>query len=499
MIPTNEPPDHTEPLRRRVANGLRGMLVVYPAWEPDLSRLVRNLAVVISVSCVLMSIVDGLLMLGPAPVLINLGIPVFVLAGILLIRRSGRFLGAFLFIIVGVFLTLLPFGFFIAGGPAGSFPYYFLIGVAVTALMLQGLRLYLALTLEIAAFVGCVQYGVDHPGSFLALPAEGLERSLPACLLLIAVEIALVVHSVYRFYLRTALELARCNGRLAQAARHKDAFLATAAHELKTPMAIMSSHAQEARRLLGGLGQPSDELVLARRDLETIMNQAESLSAMVSQLLDLSRADEGHLVLTLHPVALAEVLQTTLAECAPLCAENGNTLQLARGGAYPRVMADPARLGRVLINLIANATRHTRGGAITISVVRREAVACVSVEDTGEGMTSEALETVLRDDGSTVAPLDNGRLRPALDPEQRLAAALVGGDSGGRASRADSASQSAELVSPPIPTAGGSRHGGLGLGLRLVRHIVEAHGGEFTLASEPGKGTRASFTLPLAP
>jgi signal transduction histidine kinase len=60
-------------------------------------------------------------------------------------------------------------------------------------------------------------------------------------------------------------------------------------------------------------------------------------------------------------------------------------------------------------------------------------------------------------------------------------------------------SEPALAVTLPVPVAAGSRHGGLGLGLRIVRHTVQAHGGEFTLESQLGQGTSASFTLPLAP
>ncbi|MDR1441399.1 MAG: HAMP domain-containing histidine kinase [Bifidobacteriaceae bacterium] len=451
---------------------MKHLLTVYPAWEPTLSALVRNLAVVMTVGSVTMSVVNGLLMLGPWAVLINLAIPVFILFAIMRIRRTGQFSGPFMVMIIGIFLVMFPVAFFAVGGIQGPVPYYFFIGVAITALMLQGLQLYLALALELSLFVGCMVFALTHPWAMPDLPPDRLAMSMPICMLTILIEIALVVHSVYRFYLRTALELESSNERLRDTAKNKDAFLALIAHELKTPMAIMSSHAQEALRALSAAPHLSPELSLVQRDAEIMMNQAESLSDMVTQLLDFSRINDGHMVLSLRPIALSEVVQSTMAECVPICAVNHNRLQMARGGAYPQVMGDAARLSRALVNLIANATRHTHNGAITISLTKEGTFARVAVEDTGEGMSPEAVAAAMSGDGATAASYAQ------VDDE--------------------SESESGTTVSLPVPVAAGSRHGGLGLGLRIVRHIVEAHGGAFSLESELGKGTRTTFTVPLA-
>jgi signal transduction histidine kinase len=261
-------------------------------------------------------------------------------------------------------------------------------------------------------------------------------------------------------------------------------------------MAIMSTHAQEAGSILAAYGRHSPDLDLVQRDVEIMMNQAESLSAMVTQLLDISRINEGRLILSLRPLSLAEVVQSALAQCAPICAENGNQLRLARGGAHPRVLGDSARLGRVVVNLIANATRHTRNGVITLSVTKEGAFARVTVEDTGEGMSREVLEAALKGEetpGARYTQARSGAGVTYLGPDSGLSP-----DGVSEVHDAVRPGLSSAVVSLPVPVAAGSRHGGLGLGLRLVRHIVEAHGGAFTLDSELGRGTHASFTIPLA-
>jgi signal transduction histidine kinase len=526
MVLPVQAPEGPVPLRRRATRGLKNLLTVYPAWEPTLSALVRNLAGVVSVGSVVMATANGLLALGPAAVGINLVIPMVILMAVLHIRNTGQFTGAFISMIVLIFLVVFPVAFFVSGGVAGPVPYYFFIGLALTSLMLQGLRFYLAVGLELVVFVGCIQFSLDHPWLMVSMPEATLEKTLPLGLGTIGVAIVLAVHSVYRFYLRTALELESSNKRLRAAAKNKDAFLAMSAHELKTPMAIMSTHAQEVVRILSAVPAPSPALRLAKRDVEIIMTQAESLSAMVSQLLDISRINEGRLVLSLRPISLGQVIQSTLAECAPICAQNGNQLLLARGGAQPRVIGDAARLSRVLINLIANATRHTRGGTITLSVTKEERLARVIIQDTGEGMSPKALEAALKGEGPAAAsyarlphapaandssaPLRDGfgsahlhaddadLPSPAVPPPSGPARAASADDPISSLGLADLDPDGGAAVSLPIPVAAGSVHGGLGLGLRIVRHIVEAHGGSFTLESELGQGTRASFTLPLA-
>ncbi|MDR2379555.1 MAG: hypothetical protein LBD70_09060 [Bifidobacteriaceae bacterium] len=472
------------PINVRATTGLKNLLTVYPAWEPTLSALVRNLAAVVSVGAVVMSITNGLQMLGSAAVLVNLLIPVVILLAVVHIRQTGRFSGAFLTMTVLVFLIICPIAFFSTGGIDGAIPYYFFVAVTVTSLMFQGLRFYLAIGLEICVFVGCILFAVIHPEAVVELPEADLEATLPICMFTVIVQIALAVHSVYRFYLRAALDLESSNERLRQAAKNKDAFLAMIAHELKTPMAIMSTHAQEASRILGAQESLSPELSLARRDVEIMMAQAESLSAMVSQLLDLSRIADGRLVLSIRPIDLSEVVQSTLAQCAPICAQNGNELRLAPGGAHPRVLGDASRIERVLVNLIANATRHTQAGSITLSVTKQGPYAKITVEDTGEGMTPQAVTAALTGEGGATASYNRSAAPGPPDAAQGLSS--------------PDAARPVQAVSLPVPVAAGSRHGGLGLGLRIVRHLVEAHGGAFTLESQPGQGTRASFTLPLA-
>jgi signal transduction histidine kinase len=244
--------------------------------------------------------------------------------------------------------------------------------------------------------------------------------------------------------------------------------------------------------------------------MATIIRQSESLSGMVTQLLDVSRINDGLLTFKMERVALAGLVQETMAECAHLSQVNLNSLRLAPGGAHPTVIADRSRLNRILINLITNSARHTHEGSIVISVAKEDGFARVTVQDTGEGMTEEQIAAVfLGQDTGAAAP--GSRLHDAVRASRRAAATPALPTFGGVAGTPDdvaTAPRGIPLVDPGgaggigsptlLPVPSGSRHGGLGLGLRLVRHMVAAQGGSFELTSEVGVGTTGSFTVPLA-
>jgi signal transduction histidine kinase len=175
------------------------------------------------------------------------------------------------------------------------------------------------------------------------------------------------------------------------------------------------------------------------------------MALMVSQILDVTRIEEGRMSFELRPASLSQLLQTTLQTYYPVFAKNNNTLEIARGGGSPVALCDPQRVSQVLVNLISNAARHTHNGKITIGLKETGSFAEVSVSDTGEG----------------------------IPPERR--AELFG--------RYKTAGKSKD--------ARAGRETGTGLGLYICKHIVEEHGGKITLESETGKGTTVRFTLPL--
>jgi signal transduction histidine kinase/integral membrane sensor domain MASE1/CheY-like chemotaxis protein len=224
--------------------------------------------------------------------------------------------------------------------------------------------------------------------------------------------------------------------------RAKDEFLATLSHELRTPLNAIVGW---TRMLLDGVLSDEDQ----KRALQTIDRNAHLQTRLVADILDVSRIITGRVHLTLRPVDLGTVIGAALDAVRPAAQAKQVRLISAIAGA-PRVHeGDHERLQQVIWNLLTNAVKFTPpGGAVEIALMDGEA---------------GGVRIRVRDDGAGI--------EPAVLPHvfERFWQA------DGSASR---------------------RHGGLGLGLAIVRHLVELHGGTVTAESEgPGRG--ATFTVDL--
>ena len=231
--------------------------------------------------------------------------------------------------------------------------------------------------------------------------------------------------------------------RNAQAAnRAKDEFLAILSHELRTPLNAVLGWSHMLRT--GTL--PAD---LQRRAFEAIERNARAQAQLVDDLLDVSRIVSGRLSLTLTDVDLTALVHSAIDTVRPTVAAKGLELEVVdTSGPRAIVGADADRLRQVFWNLLSNAVKFTpRGGRIRVTVNVQDQTADVIVEDTGQGMAPDFLSHAFE------------RFRQADSTASR-------------------------------------RHGGLGLGLAIVRHLTEAHGGTVTAAS-PGEGQGATFTVRL--
>ena len=212
------------------------------------------------------------------------------------------------------------------------------------------------------------------------------------------------------------------------------------AHELRTPLTNL--HAQ--------LEAIEDGLVPANAEsLRSLHEETLLLARLVEDLQDLSLAEAGQLRLRRAPVPPREVLDNAAAAFRPQAEEHRIALHVEAADA-PDVNADRGRLLQVLRNLVANAVTHTPdGGTVTLAAREEDDAVRFDVRDTGEGIPAEHLPHVFD-----------------------------------RFYRADASRARAT--------------GGAGLGLAIVKHLVEAHGGTVAAASEPGRGTVISFTIPRA-
>jgi PAS domain S-box-containing protein len=272
--------------------------------------------------------------------------------------------------------------------------------------------------------------------------------------------------------------------------RAKDLFLSTLSHELRTPLNAVLGWAQLLK-----LETPDPAAVAEAAD--GIEHAAQSLARLVEDLLDVGRVVAGKLRVESAPVDLASVVDRAAAAVRFAALEKDVTLDVTRPGereesddlefpAEPEVPGDgdPAgltvvsgdarRLEQVVVNLLGNAVKFTpAGGRVTVRVGRAAGRATVVVRDTGQGIAADFLPHVF----DRFAQADD--LTPAGGPPQSGSSAQPGGT--------------------PSTAARPGRRQGLGLGLSIVKHLVELHGGTVTAASNgPGAGATFTVHLPLA-
>jgi PAS domain S-box-containing protein len=228
-----------------------------------------------------------------------------------------------------------------------------------------------------------------------------------------------------------------------EASRIKDEFLATISHELRTPLNAILGWA----RMLGagGLDEPT-----SRRGIEALQRNALSLTELVNDLLDVSRIISGGLRLDVRAVEPATVVESAVDAVRPSAEAKGIELHCHLDPATGPVLGDPERLQQVAWNLLSNAIKFTdKGGRVQVLLERVGSYVELTVSDTGNGIAEAFLPYVF------------DRFRQADSSITRS-------------------------------------YGGLGLGLSIVRHLVELHGGAVHAASDGvGRGSTFSVRLPV--
>ncbi|MFT3785040.1 MAG: PAS domain S-box protein [Tepidisphaeraceae bacterium] len=227
--------------------------------------------------------------------------------------------------------------------------------------------------------------------------------------------------------------------------RMKDEFLATLSHELRTPMSAILGWSQMLRR---GLAQGTSKPESLKQGLETVERNARAQTQIIEDLLDMSRIISGKVSIDLRRVDLVSVVRNAVDTVRPAATTKEIDVSISTPSEPAIVQGDPNRLQQVFWNLLSNALKFTgQGGSVRVKIDRRGSQWYVDVIDSGEGIAADFLPHVFE------------RFRQADASTTR-------------------------------------RHGGLGLGLAIVRQLIELHGGHVTVHSE-GKGHGTTFSVQL--
>jgi PAS domain S-box-containing protein len=228
---------------------------------------------------------------------------------------------------------------------------------------------------------------------------------------------------------------------LSEVDRRKNEFLATLAHELRNPLAPLSSMLEILKRTCG-----DGEVVT--QAVETMERQLGQLVRLVDDLLDLNRITHNRLELRMGSIELVSIVRQAVQACQPIAASSGHDLQLHAPRDTIHLQGDPVRLSQVFGNLLSNSCKYTDpGGTISVTIERRGANAFVIVRDNGSGIPSDKLQSIFEMFRQIDRPLEKSQ-------------------------------------------------GGLGIGLTLVKRLVEMHSGSIE-ARSAGEGHGSEFVVQL--
>jgi signal transduction histidine kinase len=326
--------------------------------------------------------------------------------------------------------------FFSGGGYHSGMPCFFVFAVVFTVLMLEGRRRTVFAVLECLLYLACFLIAYFRPQAVTPLPSQAViaKDIIIGCLAASAVLALAIRHHlvVYDHKLE----------QLKQLDRQRAELLANISHEIKTPLTVISTYAQLIENKLELLPETGGSV----EDALLITSEANKLGILVSQALELARIQEGGIVKNLKPCHIREIITEAVSAhfSGTSDSNNNNRITLKIDEGLPLIMADPPRIGQVVVNLVKNAVRHTKDGDIIVSAKSAGNRITLSVKDTGAGMTKEE----------------------------------------------------AALIFDRWYSGAGST--GSGLGLYICKHIVEAHNGGITVESERGKGSCFTVTLPVA-
>ena len=351
-------------------------------------------------------------------------------------------------IIAAIFMVAFPVMFFVGYGYLGGMPFYFVIAIVLTVVMLEKRQRAFAILAELIIYAACfAAYNEFFTGDG-AGPGQVYLPDLIAGFLETAVLLSLLTIFIFRLYshrqkqiLVLNHELAARNDALMRYDVMKSDFLGTVAHEINTPLAIIAASSHDTLDVIKINPINVDEIV---ENQNIIASRVKLIDNIILDLMDSVAIEKGRLSLNRQPLRLHEFLRGVCENVFNKINVNGNTIEYEGRESLDKhdIWADPQRLEQVMVNLLSNASKHTKNGTIKVRTASSDFGAIVSVTDDGEGIDAEIARAALKQYASTKTDY--------------------------------------------------WRHG---IGLYLCRKIILAHGGDIWIDSKKGRGTKVTFTL----
>ncbi len=225
----------------------------------------------------------------------------------------------------------------------------------------------------------------------------------------------------------------------------KEQFVANVSHELRTPLNMIIGFTEMILQSPQTYGKKIPATLLA--DLAVIQRNAQHLSDLINDVLDLSQIEADQMVLTKTMNRIEEIISFSITAVLPLYKLKGLNIQSEIAPGIQEVFCDRTRLREVMMNLLSNAGRFTEKGGVVVKAWQKADILMISITDTGSGISTQDQEKLFH-------PFEQ------LDPSIRR------------------------------------RYGGTGLGLAISKRFIEMHGGKIWVQSELGKGTTFQFQIP---
>ncbi len=223
----------------------------------------------------------------------------------------------------------------------------------------------------------------------------------------------------------------------------KTIFLANMSHELRTPLNAIIGYSELIKEDTHNLQNP--QLI---HDTDKIIQAGKHLLRLINQVLDISKIESGKMDLIIETISIQSLIQDICSTLKPAIENNGNKLVLDINSDIDFIQVDPTRTKQILFNLIDNANKFTHGGEIKLTANMQENKLMVCIQDSGIGIEEDKIEHIFD-----------------------------------------------EFVQADISTT--RRYGGTGLGLSICRHLVQLMGGDISVRSSPGQGSRFTILIPL--